>query len=144
MPDPCKTAYLFPGQGAQYPGIGKDLHDQIPVVRDTYAEASEALGYDIAERSFHAPADEINLTRNTQPVLLTHSIACLRALHAHAQAGRAPPPSMAAGHSLGEYCALVSAGALEFAEALRLVKRRGELMGEYGQGEMEALMIDFD
>lgn len=142
MPEPPKAAYLFPGQGAQYPGIGKDLYDQLPIVRETYTEASDALGYDIARLSFHAPAGEINLTRHTQPVLLTHSIACLRAFNA--RTGHSVRASMAAGHSLGEYSALVSAGALSFDLALRLVKKRGELMGEYGRGEMEALMLDFE
>lgn len=142
MPGPPKIAYLFPGQGAQYPGIGKDLYDQLPVVRDTYHEAGDALGYDIADLSFNGRADEINLTRHTQPVLLTNSIACLRAFNE--RTGHSVQTSMAAGHSLGEYCALVSAGALSFASALQLVKKRGELMGEYGRGEMEALMIDFE
>ncbi|MGR3913891.1 MAG: ACP S-malonyltransferase [Gammaproteobacteria bacterium] len=137
-----KTAYLFPGQGAQYPGIGSDLHAQFAVVRDTYAEASDALGYDIAAMSFHAAAAEINLTRHTQPVLLTHSLACMRAFIA--LGGAAAPLSLAAGHSLGEYSALVAAESLDFAAALRLVKTRGELMGEYGRGEMEALMLDFE
>ena len=142
MPEYQKTAYLFPGQGAQYPGIGKDLYDQLEVVRATYTEASDALGYDIADLSFNAPAEKINLTRHTQPLLLTHSIACLRAFNQ--QTGHSAPASMAAGHSLGEYSALVSAEALSFGQALQLVKTRGELMGEYGQGEMEALMLDLD
>ena len=142
MPNYQKPAYLFPGQGAQYPGIGKDLYDQLAVVRDTYQEASDALGYDIAELSFTASADAINLTRHTQPILLTHSIACLRAFNE--RIGPSLQPVLAAGHSLGEYCALVSAGALSFELALRLVKRRGELMGEYGRGEMEALMLDVE
>lgn len=144
MPSHQKIAYLFPGQGAQYPGIGKDLHESLQVVRDTYAEAGDALGYDIAGLSFNADAAQINLTRHTQPVLLTHSIACLRAWAGRTGGGDAQPAAMAAGHSLGEYCALVSAGALDFGQALRLVKRRGELMGEYGRGEMEALMLDFE
>ena len=137
-----KPAYLFPGQGAQYSGIGGDLYAQLSVVRDTYTEASDALGYDIADLSFNAPAEKINLTRYTQPVLLTHSIACLRAFNE--RTGHSLQPAMAAGHSLGEYGALVSAGALSFELALQLVKRRGELMGEFGRGEMEALMVDFE
>ncbi len=141
MPNYQKPTYLFPGQGAQYPGIGKDLYDQFAVVRDTYTQASDALGYDIAKLSFHAPAAEINRTRHTQPVLLTHSIACLRAFNERTAC--AVQPVLAAGHSLGEYSALVSAGALSFELALQLVKRRGELMSEYGRGEMEALMIDY-
>lgn len=138
----AKIAYLFPGQGAQYPGIGRDLHAESRAVRDTYAEAADALNYDIAALSFDGGGGDINLTRHTQPALLTHSIACLRAWTAAAgEPGAAV--TVAAGHSLGEYSALVSAGALEFAAALRLVKRRGELMGEFGRGEMQALMVDF-
>lgn len=133
-----KTAYLFPGQGAQYAGIGADLHAQVAAARETYAEASDALGYDIAKLSFEDARGEIHLTRYTQPVLLTHSVACMRAFAAKCDA----PPALAAGHSLGEYTALVAAGALDFADAVRLVKIRGELMGEYGRGEMEALMLD--
>ncbi len=140
-----KIACLFPGQGAQYPGLGKDLYEQLAVVRDTYAEASAALGYDIAALSFQAPADKINLTRYTQPVLLTHSIACWRAFHQQtnpdADRAHSLPICMAAGHSLGEYSALVCADALGFGAALQLVKKRGELMGEYGRGEMAALML---
>lgn len=136
------TALLFPGQGSQYPGIGKDLHDRHPVVRDTYAEASEVLGFDMARLSFEDPAGEIDLTRNTQPVLLTHSTACHRLFDALTDGG--VTASMAAGHSLGEYSALVAAGALSFELGLRLVRRRGELMGEHGEGEMEALMIDLE
>ena len=134
-----RIAHIFPGQGAQYPGIGADLYAQLQIVRDTYAEASDALGLDMVALSQHAPPHELNLTRNTQPVLLAHSIACLRALTE--RAGHAA--RIAAGHSLGEYCALVDAGALSFARALRLVKKRGELMGEYGRGEMLALMLDY-
>lgn len=131
---------LFPGQGSQYPGIGKDLHDQHAVVRDTYSEASDVLGFDMAALSFEDADDEINLTRNTQPVLLTHSTACHRLFME--MSGGSIQGSLAAGHSLGEYSALVAAGALSFELGLRLVRRRGELMGEFGEGEMEALMID--
>ncbi|MDA8015530.1 MAG: ACP S-malonyltransferase [Gammaproteobacteria bacterium] len=134
-----KTAYLFPGQGAQYAGIGGDLHEKFAVVRDTYAEAGEALGYDIAELCFRGDAAEINRTRHTQPALLTHSVACMRAF---AEARPDMSPALAAGHSLGEYTALVAAESLDFSAALKLVKTRGELMGEYGRGEMEALMLD--
>lgn len=136
-----KFLYLFPGQGAQYVGIGKDLHSELAVVRETYAEASDALGYDIAKLSFSGEAREINLTKHTQPILLTHSIACLRALQQEHSFDGAQ--LVAAGHSLGEYSALVSAQVLSFADGLKLVKKRGELMGEYGRGEMEALMLDY-
>lgn len=134
------TAFLFPGQGSQYPGIGKDIFEAYAIVRETYQEASEVLGYDIAKLSFDDPDNAIGLTRYTQPVLLTHSIACLRLFTL--QCADAASPNIAAGHSLGEYCALVCAGALTFELALRLVKKRGELMGGLGEGEMQALMID--
>ena len=136
------VAFLFPGQGSQYPGIGKDLFDNHEVVRDTYREASDLLGYDMAKLSFEDPDDEINLTRFTQPVLLTHEIACLRIFDTLTDS--AIKPVVAAGHSLGEYSALVAAGALSFELGLSLVKNRGELMSEFGEGEMEALMIDLD
>lgn len=136
------TAFLFPGQGSQYPGIGRDLHGEYPDVRETYDEASEALGYDMARLCFEDGDGNIHLTRYTQPVLLTHSIACHR-LFCRLTGGRVVP-AVAAGHSLGEYSALVCAGVLEFSQALKLVKARGELMGEYGEGEMEALMLDLE
>jgi [acyl-carrier-protein] S-malonyltransferase len=139
---PTKIAYLFPGQGSQYPGIGKDLFDQYQIVRDTYDEASTALGYDIAKLSFEDPNGAINLTRYTQPVLLTHSTACSRVFTELADSKITP--ALAAGHSLGEYSALVNANSLSFSLALQLVKSRGELMGKYGEGEMEALMIDLE
>ncbi len=135
-----RIAFLFPGQGAQYQGIGQDLYRQYTRVRDTYDEASDTLGYDIAGLSFDNPDGAIDLTRFTQPVLLTHSVACLRLLMERTD--HAISAVVMAGHSLGEYSALVAAGALSFEAALRLVKTRGELMGEWGEGEMEALMID--
>ncbi|NKB63398.1 MAG: acyltransferase domain-containing protein [Gammaproteobacteria bacterium] len=135
-------AFLFPGQGAQYRGIGLDLYDQYDSVKQTYEEASDVLGYDIKKLSFEDPENQINFTRFTQPVLLTHSIACMRIFEELTE-GKVQP-SMAAGHSLGEYSALVCGKSLTFELALQLVKRRGELMGDYGEGEMEALMIDFE
>ncbi|WKZ11648.1 MAG: ACP S-malonyltransferase [Gammaproteobacteria bacterium] len=134
-----RIMFVFPGQGSQYRGMGSDVAAEFAVARDTYAEASEALGYDIARLSFEDPQGEIGLTRYTQPALLTHSIACLRAFSELAPAAQ---PVLAAGHSLGEYTALVAAGSLSLAAGLRLVKRRGELMGEYGAGGMLALGLD--
>jgi len=134
--------YIFPGQGSQYPGIGSDLHAEFASVRHIYEQASDLLGYDMAELSFQDPKDQINLTRFTQPVLLTHHMACLSAYQETAD--QRLSPVMAAGHSLGEYSALVSAGSLSFEDALGLVARRGELMGEYGEGEMAALTVDLE
>ncbi|MCY4219867.1 MAG: ACP S-malonyltransferase [Gammaproteobacteria bacterium] len=135
-------AFLFPGQGSQYPGMGKDLFQLHSVVRDTYQEASDALEYNLSQLCFEDQDGKIHYTRFTQPALLTHSIACYRLFFRLTQ-GRIRP-FVVAGHSLGEYSALVCAGILDFTEALKLVKCRGELMGEYGEGEMEALMLDFE
>jgi len=131
---------VFPGQGAQYAGMGSDLYEAFDAARKVYDEAGEALGYDMRELSFKDPQGQIGLTRYTQPALLTHSIACLRVTEA--QSGGELTPQAAAGHSLGEYSALVAAGALAFDDALRLVGERGRLMGEYGEGGMLALAMD--
>jgi [acyl-carrier-protein] S-malonyltransferase len=120
--------------------MGSDLCAEFAVARDTYAEAGEALGYDIAKLSFEDPAGEIGLTRYTQPALLTHEIACLRVFRE--LTGGAVEAALAAGHSLGEYTALVAAGSLSLTDGLKLVKRRGELMGEHGEGGMLALGLD--
>lgn len=130
---------IFPGQGSQYRGIGKDLFDAFGTVRHLYEEANDTLGYDLARLSFEDPEDQIHLTRYTQPILLTHAIACLRIFNE--QTDYSVNPKAAAGHSLGEYSALVAAGALKFADALRLVNERGRLMSELGEGEMEALPL---
>jgi len=137
-----KTMFVFPGQGSQYRGMGSDIHAEFSVVRDIYAEASDALGYDMTKLSFDDPDDEIGLTRYTQPALLTHSIACLRVFEE--LAGNRVEPCMAAGHSLGEYTALVMAGSLSLEAGLKLVQKRGELMGEHGEGGMMALTLEVD
>lgn len=134
------TLLIFPGQGSQYKGMGGDLCSRFPVADETYRQAGEALGYDIKRLSLEDPDDQINLTRFTQPALLTHHIACLRVLQ---EAGDIPAFA-SAGHSLGEYSALVAAGALLFEDALKLVRKRGELMGEFGEGEMSALPVGLD
>ncbi len=134
--------FIFPGQGSQYSGIGQDLFNTEPIVREVYQSASDVLEYDMARLSFEDPDGRINLTRFTQPVLLTHSIACLRALEN--RLGRSLKPGAVAGHSLGEYSALVAAGCLSFEAALRLVKIRGELMGTFGEGQMQALPVDLE
>jgi [acyl-carrier-protein] S-malonyltransferase len=134
--------YVFPGQGSQYEGMGKDICDAHDVAARIYDQANAVLGYDIRDMSFNNPGDELNLTRNTQPALLTHHIACLEVFRE--KTGGSVQPTMAAGHSLGEYSALVAANALTFETALRLVQTRGALMGEHGQGEMTAFMMAVD
>jgi [acyl-carrier-protein] S-malonyltransferase len=135
-----RIAFVFPGQGSQKVGMGKVWADASPLARDTFAEADEALGFPLSRLAFEGPEEELNLTANTQPALVAVSIAVHRAL-----AALAPElgPVAMAGHSLGEYSALVAAGALGFADALRLVRRRGELMQEavpVGVGAMAAIM----
>lgn len=136
------TMFIFPGQGSQYPGMGSDLCQDFPEARAVFQEANEVLGFDLQKLCAEGPEEELTLTRNTQPALLTHSVACLRVL----QSLRGEPlqAGSAAGHSLGEYSALVAAGALSFADALRLVRKRGEFMGEYGEGEMVAIPMDLE
>lgn len=137
-----RIMFVFPGQGSQYRGMGSDLYRDFAVARQVYDRANEVLGLDLRQLSFEDPAGEIGLTRNTQPALLTHEIACLRVFE-ELTGGRVRP-ALAAGHSLGEYSALVAAGALAFDDALRLVRRRGELMGEHGEGGMLALTLDVE
>ena len=134
--------FVFPGQGSQYKGMGSDLYKEYETARKVYTQASEVLGYDVAELSFEDPQEQLNLTRYTQPALLTHSIACLEVFRDLTE--DRVKPSMAAGHSLGEYSALVAAKALSFESALKLVQKRGELMGTYGEGEMSAFPLEID
>jgi len=134
--------FAFPGQGSQYVGMGSDLHEKYAVARDVYKRASETLGYNIAELCFDDPENKLNLTRYTQPALLTHSYACLQVFRE--LTNDSLQPAVAAGHSLGEYSALVAANVLEFENALQLVQKRGELMGTYGEGEMSAFPMDLD
>jgi [acyl-carrier-protein] S-malonyltransferase len=134
--------FVFPGQGSQYEGMGKDICEAYDTASRIYDAASEVLGYDIADMSFNNPGDQLNLTRHTQPALLTHHIACLEVFKE--RSGGSVQPTMAAGHSLGEYSALVAANALSFETALALVQKRGELMGEHGEGEMTAFMMDVE
>ncbi len=133
-----KTAFLFPGQGSQSVGMGKDLADNFSVARETFEEADRALGFSISKLCFEGPEEELRKTVNTQPAILTVSVAALRVLQ---QAGISF--DITAGHSLGEYSALVAAGVLEFADAVRLVNKRGQFMQEavpLGEGAMAAVM----
>ncbi len=132
-------AYLFPGQGSQHAGMGKELADNFAVARQVFEEANDALGFDLAALCFNGPEDDLKLTANTQPAILTTSVAALRVLSA--ETGLVP--SFAAGHSLGEYSALVCAGGLAFADAVRVVRQRGTFMQEavpVGTGSMAAIL----
>jgi [acyl-carrier-protein] S-malonyltransferase len=135
-----KVAFIFPGQGSQYRGMGSDIVEAFPVAGEVFDESSDVLGMDMRRLCFEDPNEEIGLTRFTQPALVTHEIACLRAFAE--LTGGAVEPSLVGGHSLGEYSALVAAGALSFADALRLVAKRGALMSEYGTGGMVATTLD--
>ena len=134
--------FVFPGQGSQYLGMGRDLCREYEIARAVYERAGEVLGYDLADLCFNGPEEKLNLTRHTQPALLTHSIACLEVFRE--RSGDRLQPTLAGGHSLGEYSALVAAGALSFESALRLVQQRGNLMGEHGTGEMTAFPLELE
>jgi len=134
-----KIAYIFPGQGSQAAGMGKDLYDNFPTARRVFEEADDALGFPISQMCFAGTAEELALTENTQPAILTVSVAAFRAMKAEGF----PLPNYVAGHSLGEYSALVAAGALNFADAVRLVRMRGRFMQEavpVGIGAMAAIL----
>src|SRR5262249_18952922 len=129
-------AYIFPGQGSQYVGMGKSLFEQSSLARDLYRQADEIIGYPLSAVSFEGPEERLKQTNVTQPAIFLHSVVLTRML----EAGEA---GMAAGHSLGEYSALVYAGALTFEDGLKLVKLRGELMLKAGQlrpGTMAAVI----
>lgn len=133
-----KIAFLFPGQGSQQVGMGRDLWERFAVARRTFQEADEALRFPLSRLCFEGPAEELQLTANTQPAILASSMAAYRVL---AEAGITP--AFVAGHSLGEYSALVAAGSLSFSDALRIVRHRGQYMQEavpVGTGAMAALL----
>jgi [acyl-carrier-protein] S-malonyltransferase len=132
-------AFIFPGQGAQHPGMGKDLAGNFPAAKQVFEEADEALGFALSDLCFNGPAEQLQLTENTQPSILAVSIAALRAM----QAEGLPVPDFVAGHSLGEYSALVSATALPLSDALKIVRARGGYMQEavpVGTGAMAAIL----
>ncbi|HEU4594124.1 MAG TPA: ACP S-malonyltransferase [Pyrinomonadaceae bacterium] len=132
-------AYIFPGQGSQAPGMGRELAENFAAAREVFEEADEALGFSISRLCFEGPAEELQLTENTQPAILAASVAAWRVLEAEGFAG----PQFVAGHSLGEYSALVAAGALSLGDAVRVVRRRGRYMQEavpVGEGAMAAIL----
>lgn len=133
------NAFIFPGQGAQFPGMGKDFFENFSVARQVFEEANEALDFDLAGLCFNGPEEDLKLTRNTQPAILTMSIAALRVVESETGLR----PSFAAGHSLGEYSALVCSGAIDFATAVKTVRLRGTFMQEavpVGVGAMAAIL----
>ncbi len=127
-------AFVFPGQGSQQAGMGRDLYETFPAARAIYDEADAILGFPLSRLCFEGPKEALAATANTQPALLTTSIAVLRAWQPSSE------PLFYAGHSLGEYTALVAAGSLAFADAVRLVRRRGELMAACPPGGMAAVL----
>ena len=138
-----QIAFLFPGQGSQAVGMGKDLADKYPVAKQTFDEGDEALGYKLSQLCFEGPEDQLRLTEITQPAILTASVAAYRVL-----AEKGIKPNFFAGHSLGEYSAHVAAGTFSFADAVRTVRNRGKYMQEavpIGVGAMAAILgVDLD
>ena len=133
-----KIAFLFPGQGSQAVGMGKELAALYPVARQTFDEADSALGYKLSQLCFEGPEEKLRLTEITQPAILTMSVAAQRVLRE-----KGVSPRFVAGHSLGEYSAHVAAGSLDFADAVRTVRNRGKYMQEavpVGQGAMAAVL----
>ena len=133
-----KLAFIFPGQASQYPGMGRDLASNFSESKAVFDEADAALGFSVSQLCFEGSEDDLKLTANTQPCILTVSVAAYRALEAKGIA-----PDFAAGHSLGEYSALVAAGALSFSDAVRIARKRGTYMQEAvpaGEGAMAAIL----
>jgi [acyl-carrier-protein] S-malonyltransferase len=135
----AKIAYIFPGQGSQVVGMGKDLFENFTAAKDVFLVADEALGFSLSEMCFSGSETDLQLTANTQPAILTVSVASYRAMRSEGL----PAPDYVAGHSLGEYSALVAAGVLDFADAVRTVRKRGTYMQEavpVGVGAMAAIL----
>ena len=138
--NPQTTAFVFPGQGSQAAGMGKELAEIYPIAKETFDEADSLLGFSLSQLMWNGPAEELNETVNTQPALYIHSVAVWRAFSLHHQGFQ---PVAVAGHSLGELSALTASEALSFSDGLRLVRRRGELMkraGELNPGGMAAIL----
>src|SRR2546427_3600310 len=133
-----KVAFVFPGQGSQYVGMGREILEKFPASRSAFREADAALDFPVSRLCFEGPEEDLKLTENTQPAILTTSIAVFRILE-----GKGIRPDFVAGHSLGEYSALVAAGSMKLGEAAGLVRKRGRYMQEavpVGEGAMAALV----
>ncbi len=142
MPTNIRPAFLFPGQGSQTVGMGRDLYDRFPAARATFEEADDALGFPLSKLIFDGPGEDLALTEHTQPAILTVSVAAYRVL-ADALKSLGIVPAFAAGHSLGEYSAHVAAGTFSFADAVRTVRARGQFMQQAvpaGVGAMAAIL----
>lgn len=135
-----KIAYLFPGQGSQSVGMGLDLYKNYPVARKVFDEADDILGFSLSKLCFEGPEEELDKTENTQPAIFTTSIACLRVLQEQKALDGNYEPDIIAGHSLGELTSLVAAEVLSFHDALRLVRRRGQLMQEASETNPGCMM----
>lgn len=136
------VAYLFPGQGAQAVGMGKDLYDAVPAAKAIFDEADQALGFSLSQLCFEGPMEDLTQTINTQPAILTASVATLEAAR-EILGDKGLTPSHTAGHSLGEYSSLVAAGSMTFSDAVKLVRERGRLMqaaGDEQEGTMSAII----
>jgi [acyl-carrier-protein] S-malonyltransferase len=133
------TAWVFPGQGSQVVGMGRDVYEQSPSAHAIFQQADEVLGLDLSQLCFEGPTDQLTQTENAQPALLTTSLALMAAARELSN-DQLAPPAYVAGHSLGEWTALVGAGSLQFDDAVQLVRRRGELMAAATEGTMAAVI----
>ena len=141
MTEPAKVAYVFPGQGSQFVGMGRDLYDSFSSAKAIFEQADQVLEFPLSRLCFEGPEEELRLTINAQPALVTVSYACLEAISEASHS--LPPPTFVAGHSLGEYTALAAARVLDFATTVHLARERGRLMYEAGlqqPGSMVAII----